>query len=176
MKALRAPILLLGLLYVCFFGYLASSSSQLPARVATHFDGNGQPNGWMSRSAHLRAMFVFGLAFPLFAPALIYASRFLPDRLYNLPNRDYWLAPGRRSETMTYLLGHALWFSSMALGFVIGLQASIIRANSLAPAHLSNLRMVALAGCFVIGTAVWIASMFRHFTLPPTVQKRTTGL
>ena len=64
MKTLRAPALVLGLLYLCFFGYLAVSSSQLPKRVATHVDARGRPNGWMSRAAHLRFMIVFGLSFP----------------------------------------------------------------------------------------------------------------
>jgi hypothetical protein len=163
MRILRAPVLVLGLLYVCFFAYLAVSSSQLPGRVATHFDGTGQPNGWMSRTAHLRFMAVFGLAFPLFVPALIYASRLLPDRFYNLPHRDYWLAPARRPETMAYLLRHSLWFSSMALCFVIGINASIIHANSLAQAHLSTLLALGLVGCFLAGTAVWAVSMIRHF-------------
>jgi hypothetical protein len=34
-------------------------------------------------------MIVFGLVFPLFVPAIVYASRFLPDQLYNLPHRDH---------------------------------------------------------------------------------------
>ena len=32
---------------------------ELPARMATHFDANGQPNGWMSREAAL--YFALGL-------------------------------------------------------------------------------------------------------------------
>ena len=163
MITLRTPALVLGLLYLCFFGYLAASSSQLPSRVATHFDGHGRPNGWMSRDAHLRSMIVFGLAFPLFVPAIVYASRFLPDQLYNLPHRDYWLAPARRPETMAYLFRHSLWFASMALCFVIGIHFSIIHANSLAHAQLSTLWVVALAGCFLAGTVVWGVSMIGHF-------------
>jgi ABC-type Fe3+ transport system permease subunit len=161
------PLLVLGLLYLCFFGYLASSSSQLPRRVATHFEGSGCPNGWMSRDAHLRAMLVFGLAFPLFVPVIVYGSRFLPDQLYNLPHRDYWLAPARRPETMAHLFRHSLWFSPMALMFVIGIHFSIIHANSLAHAHLSTLLVLAMAGCFLAGTAVWAASLIRHFNSPP---------
>jgi hypothetical protein len=150
------------LLYLCFFGYLAASSSQLPERVATHFDAHGQPNGWMSHTAHLGFMIVFGLGFPLFVPALVYASRFLPDRFYNLPHRDYWLAPSRRTETMAYLFRHSLWFSLMALCFAIGIHASIIQANNLAQVHLSTLFVLALAGCFLAGTAIWGVSLIRH--------------
>jgi ABC-type Fe3+ transport system permease subunit len=166
MKTIRTPALLLGLLYLCFFGYLASTSPQLPERVATHFDGSGRPNGYMSRTAHLRFMVVFGLAFPLFVPALVFATRFLPDRCYNLPHRDYWLAPTRRAETMAYVFGHSLWFSPMALCFVIGIHYSIIQANHSGQAHLSNLLVLALAGCFLTGTAVWAVSMIRHFNHP----------
>jgi len=163
MKTLRTPLLVLGLLYLCFFGYLAWSSSHLPDRVATHFDGSGRPDGWMSRTAHLRFMGVFGLAFPLFVPALVFISRFLPDQLYNLPHRDYWLAPARRAETMAYLFRHALWFSPMALGFAIGIHASIIYANQLARVHLSAVLALALGGCFVAGAVVWGISLMRHF-------------
>jgi uncharacterized membrane protein len=163
MKTLRTPALILGLLYLAFFSYLASSSSQLPERVATHFDGHGQPNGWMSRTAHLEFMIVFALGFPMFVPAIVYASRFLPDRFYNLPHRHYWLAPWRRPQTMAFLFRHSLWFSSMALGFVIGMNFSIIQANHLARAHLSTLFVLALAGCFIAGTVVWGGSMIRHF-------------
>ena len=163
----KSPALILGLLYLFFFGCLARSSSQLPSRVATHFDGSGRPNGWMSRTDHLRFMTVFGLGFPLFVPALIYACRLLPDRYYNLPHRDYWLAPARRTESMAYLLRHSLWFSSIALCFVIGIHFLIIQANNLAQAHLSSLLVLAVAGCFLSGTAIWGASMMRHFNHVP---------
>jgi serine/threonine-protein kinase len=166
MKTIRAPILVIGLLYLCFFGCLASSSWHLPERVATHFDGHGRPNGWMSRDAHLRSMIVFGLAFPLFVPVIVYASRFLPDQLYNLPHREHWLAPAQRTETMAYLFRHSLWFSPMALCFVIGIHFSIIHANRLAHAHLSTLLAVALAGCFLAGTAIWGVSLMRYFNHP----------
>jgi hypothetical protein len=109
-------------------------------------------------------MIVFGLAFPLFVPAIMLTTRLLPDRSFNLPHRDYWLAPARRPETMVYLFRHALWFSSMALCFAMGIQASIIHANSLAKAHLSTPLVLALAGCFLAGTAVWVVSMIRHFS------------
>ena len=164
MSTLRTPALVLGLLYVCFFGYLAASSSQLPERVATHFDAHGQPNDWMSRTAHLGFMIVFGLGFPLFVPTIVYASRFLPDRFYNLPHRDYWLAPSRRTGTMAYLFLHSLWFASLALCFAIGIHFSIIQANHLAHAHLSTPLTLTLAGCFIAGTVVWAVSMIRHFS------------
>ncbi len=163
MKALRTPALILGCLYLCLFGCLAFSTGHLPSRVATHFDGGGRPDGWMSREAYLRFVAVFGLAFPLFVPAMVYACRFLPDRLWNLPHRDYWLAPARRPETKAYLFRHSLWFSPMALGFVMGVHLLTLHANRTAQAQLSTPLALPLAGCFIAGTAVWVVSMLRHF-------------
>jgi ABC-type Fe3+ transport system permease subunit len=162
MKTMRTPALVIGLLYFCFFGYLAFSSSHLPTHVATHFDSSGQPSGWMSRSSHLRSMIVFGLAFPLFVPAICYVSRFFPQ-FYNIPHRDYWLAPARRGEVANYFFRHSLWFASMALCFVTGIHFSIIRANNLGRAHLSTPLVAALAGGFLAGTVIWGVRMFRHF-------------
>jgi ABC-type Fe3+ transport system permease subunit len=166
MKMIRTPALVLGLLYLCFFGCLASSSSHLPLRVATHYNGSGQPNGWMSRDSHLRFMALFGLAFPLFVPAIIFASRFLPERLYHVPHREHWFAPARRTETLAYLFRHSLWFASLALCFVTGIHFSIIYANHLTQAHLSTLLVLVLAGGFLAGTAVWGVSMVCHFNHP----------
>lgn len=108
MKPLGILALILILLYQCFLGCWVWSGSQLPERVATHFNGSGEPNGWMSRSAHQEFMLIFGLAFPMVIVLLCYASRFLPRGLVNIPHREYWLAPERRAETSNYLLGHSL--------------------------------------------------------------------
>jgi serine/threonine-protein kinase len=125
MKSLRQPAIILALLYACFLSSWAWSASQLPERVATHFNGSGEPNGWMSRSANQMSMLIFGLVFPLFVVVFCFAARFLPAGLINLPDKDYWLAPERRGETFNYLVGHSLWFSRLAVCFVIGLQYSI---------------------------------------------------
>jgi uncharacterized membrane protein len=167
MKTIGKPVLLLGALYLCFFGCLALSNSRLPADMATHFGASGQPNGWMSTPAYFRFMIVLGLGFPLFVPAICYVSRFLPSWCYNIPHRDYWMAPGRRRGVSDYLFRHSLWFASMALGFVIGIHGSIIQANRSGQAHLSTLLVLSLAGCFLVGTAIWGGTMVRHFNHVP---------
>jgi uncharacterized membrane protein len=92
LKTIRTPALLLGLLYLCFFGYLIVSAPQLPDRVATHFNGRGQPDGWMSRPAHLPLMAMFGLGFPLLIAGICFVIRFLPDSGLNIPHRDVRVA------------------------------------------------------------------------------------
>jgi hypothetical protein len=110
-RLIPLAVLLVAVLYQCFLGCWAWSASQLPDHVATHFNGSGEPNGWMSRPANQRFMLVFGFAFPLFVVLLCYLARFLSSGLVNLPRRDYWLAPERRKGTSDYLVRHSLWFA-----------------------------------------------------------------
>jgi uncharacterized membrane protein len=163
MKTLRAPVIILALLYVCFVASVFLSAPQLPERVATHFGGSGQPNGWMSRSSHLLFTGIFGFAFPLFAVAIGFLLRFAPGYTFNIPRRDYWLAPERRSETNAYLLRHSLWFACMAVCFVFGVHLLIVQANSQTQVQLSTPLILGLAGSFIAGIAVWVISMIRHF-------------
>ena len=166
MKSSRTPAILLVLLYLCFLGVWAWSGSQLPDRVATHFNGSGEPNGWMSRSANQGFMLIFGLMFPLFVAVLCYTTRFLPASFVNIPNKDYWLAPERKKETSRYLVHHSLWFSCLALLFVIGIQFSIVQANKQATPQLSMATFLAVVGSFLVGTAVWSVALYRHFRRP----------
>lgn len=159
-------MLLFLLLCLGFFACLAWSTSRLPATVATHFDASGRPNGWMSHSAYLRFILVFGLAFPLLVPAISYVARFLPAGCFNLPNRDYWLAPEHRAEVSAYLFRHSLWFASLALGFVIGLHLSTVHANSVG--YLPIWLVLTLTGSFLLGTAIWAIGMIRHFKRIPS--------
>ena len=150
MKTSRTPTLVLGLLYLCFLGYLAFSSGQLPDRVATHFDGSGQPNGWMSRSTHLLFTLALGFGVPLFVVAILFVVRFLPDSLINIPHRDYWLAAERRAETFAWLFRHSLWFACIGVSFITGVQYLIVRANAQPPAQLSAPWLLGMVGCFLV--------------------------
>ena len=163
MKTARGPALILGLLYFCFAGYLALSSGQLPDRLATHFDGSGQPNGWMNRSFHLWFILIFGLTFPLIVAVVLFFARFLPDGLINIPRRDYWLAAERRADTFAYLLRHAIWFACIGVCFVAGIHLLIVRANAQLPAHLSTPLLLSVVGAFLAALVAWAVALVRHF-------------
>jgi uncharacterized membrane protein len=163
MKPLPTPAFILALLYACFLGCWAWASSQLPERVATHFNGHGEPDGWMSRSANQTFMLLFGLCFPLLIVLLCYATRFMPSDLIHIPHRDYWLAPERRAETSNYLVDQSLWLACLAVCFVIGIQFSIVRANNQNPPHLSMPIMLAVVGLFLAGTVICVVVLMRHF-------------
>ena len=60
---------------------------QLPDITASHFDGSGNPNGWMTREIFV--LFYLGMIALLIVIFLIIPK--FPNRLRNIPNRDYWI-------------------------------------------------------------------------------------
>ena len=75
----------------------------LPGQLAAHFNIQGDPDRFVSKAQfiwfQLRTMLVVILvSLPFQALFLI-----LPPGMVNMPNREYWLAPERRKETMARL-------------------------------------------------------------------------
>ena len=171
MKILRTPTLALGFLYLVFISCLVLTSGSLPERVATHFDLSGQPNGWMSRSTHLAFIGGIGLVVPLVVVGVCFALRFAPDSSINIPNRAFWLAPERRTETIAFVFRHSLWLACETIAFVTGVHLLIVQANLQVPARLPLAPILVWAGCQIVGVAVWAVLMIRYFRSPvdPTV-------
>jgi uncharacterized membrane protein len=170
-KSVAIPAILLAGLVVLFVLSLIDASSRLPERFATHFDSAGQPNGWMTRSAHLLFSAALGLGLPILVTGLCYSFRFFPVKLLNLPHRDYWLAPARRAQTYAYLFRHSLWLGCLMIGFVIGINLLLIQANAQAPPRLSAPLIFTLASGFIVGILAWAIGLQAHFARIPKPDK-----
>lgn len=88
-----------GLLAIAQLGYWYNV---LPDVVPSHFDSQGNIDSEMGKTA-FTALFVgmhlmFLVGFPLIGNAL----RRVPDSMINVPNKEYWLAPERRSQTIEF--------------------------------------------------------------------------
>jgi hypothetical protein len=162
---LAAPILALVICYVLFITYVIASYGELPARVASHFDIQGQPNGWMSRDSCVGFTLGLGVLMPAFIVAMMANAGRIPVSFINLPHRDYWLAPERRQAALAILLRYSLWFACLNVLFVTGIHWVIVQANlSGHGPHLQGLGITLVAGGFVGGTGVWLVLLLRHFS------------
>ena len=72
--------------------FVTSTVSQLPLTVASHFDGAGRANAFMSRSGYIRFMLCFAVGLPAVVVGVLTVV-FSRAADFKLPNRDYWLAP-----------------------------------------------------------------------------------
>lgn len=107
---------------------------RLPEVVASHFGREGTPNGWQTKpdflDFHVGAI-VLATILSFGVPRLIGA---LPVQLINLPNREYWLAPERRAETLEFFEAYFTWFGCTILTVLLVAVSLAIRAN-LDPSH-----------------------------------------
>jgi hypothetical protein len=162
---LVAPILALAICYVFFFAYISASYHDLPAKVASHFDIQGKPNGWMSRDTCVGFTIGLGLLLPALIIGTMAGAGKIPVSFINLPHRDYWLVPERRQAALAVLLRFSLWFACLNVLFVTGLHWLIVEANLPGESpHLSGLGISVIAGGFLAGTAIWVILLLRHFS------------
>jgi uncharacterized membrane protein len=135
----------------------------LPEGMATHFDGSGRPNGFQSRdgfvalSASMLAMIitVFG--------GLGVLLRRIPSKWFNLPNREYRLAPERREETIAHISGQMEWFGVASLGLYLFVIHMVVETNRTADPRLDSRSMFLMVGLYLLFTCVWIARFVLRF-------------
>lgn len=157
------PCLALGALLFAAVAYIIVTSGALPATVATHFDGSGRPNGWMTRAGYRVFMLAFTIGVPLFVAGAVswLPSRF--PRATNIPNREHWLAPERRGAALAYLARHGCLLGCLMVLFSAGIHALILDAHKSTPPHLAADRLLWMLAAFLVGITVWAFALFRRF-------------
>jgi uncharacterized membrane protein len=138
----------------------------LPDMMASHFDGAGRPNGWMSKGGFM-ALYV-GLLAVMAANFLVLPAFLerLPVSLINLPNKSYWLAPERREQAWAKIRAYLLAFGNAAVAlmlfvFQLAMVANLSESRMLSPA------IWILLAAFVAFVAGCLFRLFRAFRLPP---------
>jgi hypothetical protein len=163
----RLALLALAVASLALAGVLFGTVDQLPERIATHFDGSGRPDGWASRGGYVVTMLLFGYGLAAFIIGILYASRFFPDSMVNLPNRGYWLAPARREEAMGVLLDYGLWMGALSIAFCAGMHGLILEANRNQPPALAGATLGLVVGAYVLGLLIVGALHFAPYYRKP---------
>ena len=81
---------------------------------------DGEPATIIARVAVAGLYFVILLGFTAYFIVAGVLLRRLPDRYFKvLPNRDHWLAPQHRAETVSSLCSHLLWLGVVTLALFL---------------------------------------------------------
>ena len=164
---MRLPYLAFTVLGIVLLADLVLTVPSLSEPVATHFNGAGSPNGWMSRRGYAILMAALGIGLPALIAALVFvASRRVPKRL-SIPNRSFWLSAGRREETLQFLNWHTGWLATLMAFFVIAIHHLIIMANAARPPALPHAPFFFVIGCFLAGMAAWMVLLWLRFRRTP---------
>jgi uncharacterized membrane protein len=147
-----------------FIGQIWYYYPNLPDVVASHFDSAGKADGFMTKQNFV----IFEIAFlilivgeALLLPRLIEK---IPDSLLNLPNKSYWLAAERRSETFRNIRNYFEWFSVLLLAFFITINQSVFRAN-IARENLSPIIIWIILSVFLALVIIWLIKFVRQFRI-----------
>lgn len=166
MRKNLVPLVMLVLLTVGYAVLVWLDASQLPERVAIHFGIGGRANGWADR--HQAVLFSEILTIvPVIFLALALLMRVFPAGAFNLPHRDYWLAPERRAETVAAISSQLMWMGCLMVLFLSGVYWLTIEANRLTPPHLPMQSFLVLLISFLAATGIWMVLFLRRFFKPP---------
>ncbi len=100
--------------------------------MASHFGLNGMADGYGSKDTFIVIMTVVGLTPVL----LVVLAAFVPLSMVNVPNREYWSAPERASETRRSLKEFMVSLAIIFILFNAGLVLCVLAANYVQPARL----------------------------------------
>ncbi len=76
---------------------------RLPERMATQFDGLGEPTGWSSKASFVRTHALMLALLALLFPALWLLLPRIPVSMINLPNKQFWLDPVRWAYALSLI-------------------------------------------------------------------------
>src|SRR5262249_3322108 len=123
---------------------------RLPTIVAQHFGAQGLPNGWAPKEG----LFIVSWGILLFVSATLLLSprllRRVPVSMINLPNKQHWLAPERKQESLAYVERQLQWMAVLTVAFLALVMHLAIRANFNPEHRLENGAFIALIIAFVI--------------------------
>lgn len=139
----------------------------LPERMATHFGPSGKADGWMSKSAN--AIFYIALVgvFSLAWVGIGWLLKKTPDDMINVPNKEFWLAPERREQSLTRMGHQMATFGIATIAFLMAVMQTVFLSNLRGSDQLGSLFFVYFAG-FMLYTGIWTVQMLRDWKLPNT--------
>lgn len=161
-RALLLLVVFLAVLQmVLFYG-------DLPDVMASHFDGAGKPNGYSSKSSFfILSTVILAFTVGVFGGVPWIMHR-VPSRKMNFPNRDYWLDPSRREQSLQTFESYFLWLGVMHAGLALLILQMVIDANlGPGPVVLSS-GIWWTMGLYTLLFVVWLAAFLRRFRLPET--------
>jgi uncharacterized membrane protein len=138
---------------------------RLPERVATHFNGTGQADGWMHRDQATLMMIGFQTIMPILFIGIAYMIYFIPANLINIPHREFWLSGDRREASLAFVARSTAAFSLAISAFFLGINQLTFQANT-SDGRLNPWAFWTLLVCFLGFTALWILGLLLRFRIP----------
>lgn len=136
----------------------------LPPVMASHFDAQGNPNGFQTRGAFLSILFGVQAVMLVAFGAVAALMHRIPPSLINMPHRDYWLSGDRIQEAIERTSTWTAWFGCGTVALILGVFELAVQAN-LTHTPLNPTLMWLLLGGFLVGVCIGVVRL--HASLRP---------
>ena len=143
--------------------FVLYTTRYLPETVATHFGAGNQANGWMSRKSYLSFILSFMIGISAFISFCVGTLPRQFPQWTNVPNRDYWLAPARRDESLVFLSAHGKRLGCLIVMMMLAMHYVILKANHVQPPTLPVSTFSSVLFGFVLALIWWIVRLYRRF-------------
>lgn len=140
---------------------LMLAAQRLPLEVPLHFNAAGQPDSWGSRASLLILNSVLLAMNATLFLGLPWLTKRLPDDLINIPQKEYWLDPVRRDESLRAMGEHLLWMGTATQLLLMDLLAQTVQVATGVRAQLGHSGWS--LGLYLGFTGLWVAALYRRF-------------
>jgi len=169
-ELMLVPLILLIALVVATVVQVVHFYPHLPDLVISHWGPGGQPDGWLKKASFFWAMFISEVGTTGFIAAIGLALPRIPNRWWNIPHKDYWLASERRSSTVRHVRIQTLWIAVIIGAAMVLLWQDTINANVKPELHWPADFWWTLIITAVIIT-VWMYIFIRPFKTVPNTEE-----
>jgi hypothetical protein len=153
------------IILTCTILFIWLTSDRLPEVVASHFIASGVANGFMPRTSYIWFILGFVIILPsimVFSSSIILNSS---QARINLPNKEYWLAPIRRDQTIKTLQKYMVHIGSILVIFLAYVHWLVVCANALNPPKLPALWIIGGLSVFILLIMAWAVALIRRFRM-----------
>ena len=149
------PLALFLILEILVLAFILATSSYLPDIVASHFNGAGVPNGFMTKKFYIGFMVVLVFGVPSIVAGGMSLVGLFPESRISLPNKHVWLSEKYRESTFAYMKLHALVIGASIAVFMAYVHWLVVKANRAVPAHLASEEIISGLIIFAIVFIGW---------------------
>lgn len=146
---LRAYRIALAILIAFVAASIFASSGSLPEAVRTTASRPETAVATQSRESFRHAMLLMAGLVPVVGWVVSGLLPRVAPFFIRIPNRDYWLATGRRNETLDWLERHAIVTVGGVALFLLALHFLTLRANLLDPPRSEPWTVSTLGTCMI---------------------------
>lgn len=173
MNRLHNPNYLNAALFILMAGaiyFVITTSTNLPLQMASHFNAEGNADGFMSQEGYTSTMLALIVLVPGLLALTPLGMRKLSADLINIPHKEYWLTPERRELTFQTLHRFMSVMACFLVLFLSYVHWLVIQANERQPPAMSVLNIVLGMIVFLLLIGCWSLLLHRQFKLTGQTQ------